>query len=198
MRKVYTTGQIAKICSVAARTVTKWFDSGRLKGYRIPGSQDRRIPADMLIEFLRTHQIPIPPDLARGDKVLVLAVGMICSPTSNPYIHEQMGKDIDLHIVGTLFEAGTTFFQDKPNVVIIDFSMGRSEAIVLAKQIHKEGRRFGIIGLVNEDESDMRGLETSPWFDEILQSPVSGLNLRDSVINVLEQYHDSIRYRAKD
>ena len=37
--KVFTTGQVAKICKVAPRTVSKWFDSGRLKGYRIPGSQ---------------------------------------------------------------------------------------------------------------------------------------------------------------
>jgi len=36
--KVFTTGQVAKICKVAPRTVSKWFDSGRLKGYRIPGS----------------------------------------------------------------------------------------------------------------------------------------------------------------
>src|SRR5947207_1217774 len=44
MKKVFTTGQVAKICKVAPRTVSKWFDSGRLRGYRIPGSQDRRIP----------------------------------------------------------------------------------------------------------------------------------------------------------
>ena len=49
--KVFTTGQVAKICKVAPRTVSKWFDSGRLKGYRIPGSQDRRIPREYLIKF---------------------------------------------------------------------------------------------------------------------------------------------------
>ncbi|MFM7043497.1 MAG: response regulator, partial [Planctomycetaceae bacterium] len=26
--KVFTTGQVAKICKVAPRTVSKWFDSG--------------------------------------------------------------------------------------------------------------------------------------------------------------------------
>ena len=47
MKKVFTTGQVAKICKVAPRTVSKWFDSGRLPGaYRIPGSQDRRIPRE--------------------------------------------------------------------------------------------------------------------------------------------------------
>ena len=53
--EVYTTGQVAKICKVAPRTVSKWFDSGRLKGYRIPGSQDRRIPREYLIKFLKEH-----------------------------------------------------------------------------------------------------------------------------------------------
>ncbi len=56
--KVFTTGQVAKICKVAPRTVSKWFDSGRLKGYRIPGSQDRRIPRDYLIKFLKEHGMP--------------------------------------------------------------------------------------------------------------------------------------------
>ena len=55
--KVFTTGQVAKICKVAPRTVSKWFDSGRLKGYRIPGSQDRRIPREYLIKFLKEHGI---------------------------------------------------------------------------------------------------------------------------------------------
>jgi len=41
-KDVLTTGQVAQICNVAPRTVTKWFDSGRLKGYRIPGSKDRK------------------------------------------------------------------------------------------------------------------------------------------------------------
>ena len=41
-KDVLTTGEVARICKVAPRTVTKWFDSGQLRGYRIPGSKDRR------------------------------------------------------------------------------------------------------------------------------------------------------------
>ena len=59
MKKVFTTGQVAKICKVAPRTVSKWFDSGRLRGYRIPGSQDRRIPREQLIKFLKEHGMPL-------------------------------------------------------------------------------------------------------------------------------------------
>ena len=59
MKKVFTTGQVAKICKVAPRTVSKWFDSGRLRGYRIPGSQDRRIPREQLLRFLQEHNMPL-------------------------------------------------------------------------------------------------------------------------------------------
>ncbi len=63
--KVFTVGEVAKICKVAPRSVSKWFDSGRLKGYRMPGSQDRRIPREYLIKFLKEHGMPIadvPPE----------------------------------------------------------------------------------------------------------------------------------------
>src|SRR5688572_17759958 len=40
VKDVLTTGEVAKICNVAPRTVSKWFDSGALRGYRIPGSKD--------------------------------------------------------------------------------------------------------------------------------------------------------------
>lgn len=56
---LFTVGQVAKICKVAPRTVSKWFDSGRLRGYRIPGSQDRRIPREYLIRFLKEHGMPL-------------------------------------------------------------------------------------------------------------------------------------------
>ena len=54
---IFTTGYIAKMIGVAPRTVSKWFDSGRLKGYRIPGSNDRRIPRAHLAEFLAANDM---------------------------------------------------------------------------------------------------------------------------------------------
>ena len=58
-KDVLTTGEVAKICNVAPRTVSKWFDSGSLKGYRIPGSKDRRIPLNHLVRFMKDHDIPL-------------------------------------------------------------------------------------------------------------------------------------------
>ena len=57
-KNVLTTGDVAKICHVAPRTVSKWFDNGQLKGYRIPGSKDRRIPMSELLRFMKVHNMP--------------------------------------------------------------------------------------------------------------------------------------------
>ena len=57
--KVLTTGDVARICHVAPRTVHKWFDTGLLKGYRIPGSRDRRIPIAELKWFMEANNMPM-------------------------------------------------------------------------------------------------------------------------------------------
>lgn len=86
-----TTGQVAKCCNVAPRTVSKWFDSGKLKGYRIPGSQDRRVLAKTLIEFLKQSGMPVPAELmcAVGWPSLLLVgldsdLGIVPDPDKGP------------------------------------------------------------------------------------------------------------------
>ena len=57
-RDIYTTGQIAYACGVAPRTVANWIDQGLLKGYRVPGSTDRRVTRATLLEFMLAHGMP--------------------------------------------------------------------------------------------------------------------------------------------
>jgi excisionase family DNA binding protein len=71
-KNVLTTGDVARICNVAPRTVSKWFDSGQLKGYRIPGSKDRRIPVSELIRFMKIHNIPATALPAGQIRVLIV------------------------------------------------------------------------------------------------------------------------------
>ena len=48
MKTVFTTGEAAKICKVSQQNIIRCFDSGQLKGFRVPGSRFRRIPRDQL------------------------------------------------------------------------------------------------------------------------------------------------------
>ena len=66
-RNVFTTGEVAKICYVAPRTVSQWVDRKLLKGYRLPGSKDRRITIPELVAFMKKYEIPGHENLAQGD-----------------------------------------------------------------------------------------------------------------------------------
>ena len=43
-KQVFTTGEVAEVCKVSQQTIIRCFDSGKLKGFRVPGSRFRRIP----------------------------------------------------------------------------------------------------------------------------------------------------------
>ena len=58
MKTVFTTGEAAKVCKVSQQTIIRCFDSGQLKGFRVPGSRFRRIPRDALYRFMKENGIP--------------------------------------------------------------------------------------------------------------------------------------------
>lgn len=58
-RRHYTTGEVALICMVSVKLVNKWVDSGKLKGYRIPGGGHRRVTQEALSRFLKENNMPM-------------------------------------------------------------------------------------------------------------------------------------------
>lgn len=116
--QVLTTGQVARICRVAPRTVSKWFDSGQLRGYRIPGSKDRRIPLQQLIRFMKAHGIPM--DALEGDVMRVLVIDAdreLCDLLQRT-LSEQSPYRVDA--TGSVLEAGALAHELLPQVLIVD------------------------------------------------------------------------------
>jgi len=166
---VYTTGEVARICQVAPRTVSKWFDTGRLKGYRIPGSLDRRIPRDSLIEFMRSHGMPLGElGAIQGGKVLI--IGM---PAGERAIVETLllASGMTTTSAQNAFEAGALAMEQRPQCVIIDASIGTNEARMIANFFKTCGRdtMTRVVGLVSDDE--ISDPTTALVYDEKFRRP---------------------------
>ena len=58
-KKVFSTGEAAGICKISQQTIIRCFDSGKLEGFRVPGSRFRRIPRESLVKFMRENEIPL-------------------------------------------------------------------------------------------------------------------------------------------
>jgi len=56
---VFTTSDVAEICRVSTRIVTKWFDNDILDGYRLPGSKHRRFTYEQVRSFLAKQDMPL-------------------------------------------------------------------------------------------------------------------------------------------
>lgn len=61
MREILSVEEAAELCRVSPREIKKWFDSGRLVGYRV--GIVRRIPIETLCEFMEKRGTPIPEEM---------------------------------------------------------------------------------------------------------------------------------------
>jgi len=149
-KNVLTTGDVAKICHVAPRTVSKWFDKGQLKGYRIPGSKDRRIPVSELIRFMKVHNMPTE-DLAVG-KIRVLIADSNDKTASALADILRSKADYDVQIVGSTFETGAVVQAFSPHVVLVSFLTEDINALGICKGIREdeELRTIKVIALANQ------------------------------------------------
>lgn len=167
-KNVLTTGDVAKICNVSPRTVSKWVDEGQLKGYRIAGSLDRRIPVAELIRFMEKNNMPVPLDIAllAIDKIRILIVaknrdavaGLVSALTKANYNIRQAQSD---------FEAGRIFQQFMPHVLLVSFLDENINAGEISKSIRgsEDLQRIKLIAITGElKDSDSAAL-LSQGFD---------------------------------
>jgi excisionase family DNA binding protein len=120
-KDILTTGEVAKICNFAPRTVSKWFDSGQLRGYRIPGSKDRRIPMSSLVRFMKTHNIPMDGLQSGQTRVLIVDGESEIVEVLEKVLGEQASYDV--RTVHTGFAAGIACEKFKPHVMLLDMHL---------------------------------------------------------------------------
>jgi excisionase family DNA binding protein len=118
MKDVLTTGEVARICGVAPRTVSKWFDAGQLRGFKIPGSRDRRIPRETLIRFMKAYGIPLRG--MDGTVIRVLIVDSEYDTVDALRVALESGFEYQVQVATGVFEAGLLARQTRPHVILLD------------------------------------------------------------------------------
>jgi excisionase family DNA binding protein len=132
-KEVYTTGEIAAICHVAARTVSKWFDSGQLRGYRIPGSRDRRVPAEALLEFLNANHMPLGQLDGRAVRVLIVDAQGAASCAVATSLSQTDRYEVLFAANG--FEAGMLAEKLRPHVIVVDVENPQTDAAQIVQNV---------------------------------------------------------------
>ena len=157
MKDLFTTGEAAEICKVSQQTIIRCFDSGRVEGFRVPGSKFRRIPRQNLIKFMKENNIPLDNIESGKKKVLIV--------DDDAEIVELM-KDVlvrdgrfDVKTASSGYDAGIQTQQFRPDVILLDYMLpdvnGNVVCLTIKKNPEFEDIRIIIIsGVVKQDEID--------------------------------------------
>jgi len=155
MKTVFTTGEAAKICKVSQQTIIRCFDSGQLKGFRVPGSRFRRIPRELLYTFMRDNGIPTDALDSGKRKILVVdddqdLVELICDSL------ERDGR-FDVRSVNNGFGAGMLIKEFRPDVIVLDVMLpdinGKEVCLLVRnQQAMDDVRIICISGMVEKDK----------------------------------------------
>jgi len=170
-KDVLTTGEVAKLCNVAPRTVSKWFDSGKLRGYRIPGSKDRRIPMQQLIRFMQEHGIPLNGIDTGITRVLVAEADQDVAELLSRALAQDAGYEV--HLVHSAFEAGAVAQTAKPHVMLIDVGLhglGGRDGVRAIRNVAatSSAKLIALSGSLREGEAETLRQQ---GYDNVVQKP---------------------------
>jgi len=156
-KQVFTTGEAAEICKVSQQTIIRCFDSGRLQGFRVPGSKFRRIPRAELLRFMRANDIPT--DILESTRKRVLVVDDDAQIVE--LFVDVLGRDnrFEVKTAGTGYDAGILTEQFKPHLVLLDYMLPDINGNLVCDRIRKNpdlaGTKIIIVsGVVKRDEID--------------------------------------------
>jgi len=186
MKDVYTTGEAAKICKVSQQTIIRCFDSGQLKGFRVPGSRFRRIPRAELFMFMRDNGIPTDA-LESGKRKIMVVDDDVSLVELITDILERDGR-FEIRSVNNGFDAGMMVKEYRPDLIVLDVMLpdinGREVCHrVRADASLEEVRILCISGMIEEDKIQELKLAGA---DEFVHKPFDIEDLIDRMCALLE------------
>jgi len=186
MKTVFTTGEAAKICKVSQQTIIRCFDSGQLKGFRVPGSRFRRIPREQLYMFMRDNGIPTDALESGKRKVLIVdddeeLVELIADAL------ERDGR-FEVRSVNNGFDAGMMVKEYRPDLIVLDVMLPDINGKEVCQRVRSDKsmndvRIICISGMVEEDKvSELRAAGA----DDFMHKPFEVEKLVERMCGLLD------------
>ena len=184
-KDVLTTGEVAKICNVAARTVSKWFDTGQIEGYRIPGSKDRRIPVQSLMNFMQEHGIPFDGLMSVNTRVLIVDKDTEVCKTLERVFSDQ--TEYVVQSCSNPFTAGVECERFRPHVMLFDLEFCGDDYTAFTKSLREsdELQATKIIAMSGRLSDGQLTQLTCSGFDGVLRKPFTVRQVIDSIENAV-------------
>jgi excisionase family DNA binding protein len=186
MKTVYTTGEAAKICKVSQQTIIRCFDSGQLKGFRVPGSRFRRIPRDVLYKFMKENGIPTDALESGKRKALIVDDDRELTELMRDVL-ENDGR-FEVRTVNNGFDAGMMVKEYRPDVIVLDVMLPDINGKEVCQRVRSDSTLDGtkIICISGMVESDRIEDLKAAGANDFLQKPFEVETLLNRICSMLE------------
>lgn len=185
-KKVFTTGEAAKVCKVSQQTIIRCFDSGRLNGFRVPGSRFRRIPREELIRFMRENDIPL--ETIGSDLKRVLIVDD--EPEIVSLLSDMLEGDgrFEVRSASTGYDAGLETERFKPHLIVLDYMLPDINGNIVCQRVREndqngDTRVLCVSGVVELEEVEKLKLAGA---DDFLKKPFELRELVSRIEHLLQ------------
>lgn len=132
-KRIFTTGEAAQVCKVSQQTIIRCFDSGRLTGFRVPGSKFRRIPREELIRFMKVNNIPLDP--LEGERRRVLIVDDDHAVLELLVDIIQRDGRFDIKTASNGYDAGMLTESFKPSMILLDYMLPDLNGTIVCQRV---------------------------------------------------------------
>jgi len=185
-KTVFTTGEAARICKVSQQTIIRCFDNGTLKGFRVPGSRFRRIPRDLLFQFMKENGIPTDALESGKRKVLIVdddeeLVELLVD------VFERDGR-FDVRMANNGFDAGMQVKEFRPDLVVLDVMLPDINGKEVCQRVRRDDKLetvkiICISGMVEQDKvADLKDAGAN----DFMQKPFACDKLLDRACELLD------------
>lgn len=184
-KTVFTTGDVAEVCRISQQTVIRCFDSGKLRGFRVPGSKFRRIPRESLIEFMKAHQIPLE-NLDTGKKRVLIVDDDAEIVEMMETILSRDGR-FEVRTATNGFDAGSQTKEFRPDILLLDYMLPDINGNVVCRRIREDKSLANtkiIIVSGAVDPEELEGLRAD-GADEFIKKPFDIKQLISRMVELL-------------
>jgi len=179
-REVLTTTEVGKYCGVNFRTVIRWIERGHLKAYRLPGRGDHRIEIHDFLEFLKSNQIPVPPEFQSSNRSVLIVEDCEEMATAMKRVLSRQNYDVTVATDG--LKAGVFLATKKPGIMTLDLCLpGLSGEEVIEFVRNSEGLEDTKILIVSALSVEELERAKSRGAQDYLQKPFSNDVLLEKV-----------------
>ncbi len=133
LRHYFTTHEVARLAHVSPSTVLNWIDRGLLPAHRTPGGH-RRVQRDQLIEFLRSHSMPLPAQLSEVHKLLIVD-GDASTLRSALEALKQCAPQVEVEGFANPIDGLLACGASPPDVLLLDAALGHVDALEACRRL---------------------------------------------------------------